>query len=144
MGTVQSLRTSEDGLSLPSWVTWNGPTCDLAHVDLNTVRDVVSMITMPIERGNHARTLPGSLEWVASFESFLIPLREELLAGKFEFSFSERSWGSYLEDRLSKCIVPPRDQDALAGALSYLDVASNIPLSERQVYLCPYNDTHYL
>ena len=51
------------------------------QVDEGTIREAVNIITLPIERGNYDCALPGSPEWVVSCESFLIPLRRELLAG---------------------------------------------------------------
>ncbi len=142
LGTVQGLRSGDKGSKLPSWITWRGPQCNPVLVDHITVGEAVSMITLPIERGNNDGTLPGSPQWAVSLESFLIPLRNDLLAGRYVFSFAEPSWSNHLEDRLAGCVVPPGDDDALTAAISYLNVAMNNPWSERKVYLCPFDDTH--
>ncbi|RDX39907.1 hypothetical protein OH76DRAFT_1490743 [Lentinus brumalis] len=144
LGTVQGLRSGDNGFKLPSWITWPGPQCNPALVDHTTVGEAVSMITLPIERGNNDGTLPGSPQWAVSLESFLISLRNDLVAGRYAFSFAEPSWSNHLEDRLAGCVVPPGDDDTLTAAMSYLNVATNNPLSERKVYLCPFDDTHYI
>lgn len=142
---MDTLRSGETGLPLPPWITWDGPVhYNPVQVDEGTIRQVVSMMTLPIERGNYDCSLPGSPEWVVSFEALLVPLRKALLAATFEFSFTPPSWESYIETRLSECIVPPGDENALATALSYLNVATNIPMSDRHVYLCPFDDRHYV
>lgn len=144
VGTVQSLRSGNTGLCMPKWITWDGPTGNHAQVDKTTLDEVVSTLTLPVKRGNHQCSVPGTPGWVISFETFLLPLREELLAGRYGFSFTKQSWGSYVQEGVSKCVLPPGDEEALLAALSYLNIASSIPFSKRSVYLCPLEDTHYI
>lgn len=129
---------------MPPWITWSGPHCNRANVDRGTMQEVVNLVTLPIERGNHDCTLPGSPQWVVSLESFLIPLREDMFAERYGFSFAEPSWSNWVDARLSECVVPVGDEYALHAARSFLNVATNIPWSNRHVYLCPLDDAHYI
>lgn len=144
VGTVEALRSGDTGLSVPDWITWDGPVGNRAQVDEITLDEVVNTLTLPVQRGNQECSVPGAPAWVISFERFILPLREELLAGRYDFAFTEHSWDSYVQERVSRCVLPPGDKEALLAAVSYLNVAGNIPLSDRDVYLCPFDDTHYI